>query len=166
MNKKCVVSFSSKGRENYIKGILRLIKSCVDVKWDGDFLIRTLDGYVDKYEGVEIINGSYPVNEKSGLCVNHQEIPFAFKLSIIQEAIEKGYKQIIWCDSSITIEADVTNVLNYAKNYGVAAFDNLGFPLLGWLSDAAQERLEISNEDLQTIPQIMACCIAFDFTNK
>lgn len=162
---KCVVSFASNGRELYNKGQLRLIKSCKDAGWDGDFLCRSLDGYVDKYEGVDILLGSWPVNEKFGECPTHATIPFAFKLFIIQEAREKGYKQIVWCDSSITMETDITPVLEFAKEHGVAAFDNLNFMLSGWLSDAAQERLEISDEDLWGIKQIMACCVCFDFDN-
>lgn len=165
MSKKCVVSFSSNGRELYNKGMLRLIKSCVDAKWDGDYLMRSFDGYVDKYEGVDILLGSYPITERGGACLPHSEIPFAFKLSIIQEAREKGYDIIVWCDSSITMDNDIAPVLEFAKEYGVAAFDNENFPLYQWLSDAAQERLGISNEELWSMPQIMACCIIFDFTN-
>lgn len=162
---KCVVSFASTGRELYNKGQLRLIKSCVDAGWDGGYLLRSLDGYVDKYEGVDILLGQYPENNKHGLCLPHIDVPFGFKLSIIQEAREKGYDVIVWCDSSITMDTNIQPVLDFAKEHGVAAFDNLNFLLHGWISDAAQERLGISDEDLWDIKQIMACCIVFDFTN-
>ena len=82
-DKKIVVSFASKGRENYNKAQLGLIKSCVNAGWDGDYLIRSYDGYCDNYLGVDIKLGSYPITEKHGLCPNHAEIPWGFKPDII-----------------------------------------------------------------------------------
>lgn len=160
--KKCIVSFAANGREPYCKGLLRLIKSCKEAGWDGDFLMRTLDGYVDRYEGVDIINGSYPVTERYGLCNNHAEVPFGFKPAIILEAIEKGYEQIIWCDSSIVMNKDISPLLEIASQRGVVAFNNLGFPLLNWVTDLQQERTGITNEELWEAKQIMACAIIFD----
>lgn len=167
MNKKCIVSFAANGREQYTKAILRLIKSCVNAGWNGDYLMRTFDGYVDRYEGVNIINGSYPINEKHGLCPNNEEIPYGFKPAIIQEALEKGYKQIVWCDSTITMYKNIQPLLEYAAINGICAFHNLGHDLNGWLTDLQQERLGFTNAELIAgIKQIMACCIIFDFTHK
>lgn len=158
---KCITSFSSMGRENYNKAILRLIRSCVECKWDGDYNLRSFDGYVDEYLGVKITNGSYPPNS-----YNHAEVPFGFKPTIIQEAIDKGYDQIVWCDSTIRMWKDISPLLDHAKQYGVCAFDNLGHPLYNWISDIALERLGITEEELKDIKQIMACCIIFDVSNE
>ena len=165
-SKKCIVSFASSGRENYNKAVLRMIKSCVDAGWDGDYYIRSYDGYVDKYEGVDILLGSYPITERYGLCNSHAEIPFGFKPDLIIEAVEKNdYDVVIWCDSTIVMNKDITPLLKIAKERGVCAFDNLGFPLLNWVTDLQQERTKISDEELWKAKQIMACCIIFDFTN-
>jgi hypothetical protein len=166
MSKKVIVSFASSGRENYNKAQLRLIRSCVDAGWDGDYLMRSFDGFVDKYDGVDIVLGSYPVTEKNGLCNNHSEIPFGFKPDLIIEAREKNdYDVVVWCDSTITMERDITQMLNVAKERGVCAFDNLGFPLINWVTDLQQERTGITDEELWEAKQIMACCVIFDFTN-
>jgi hypothetical protein len=167
-SKKIIVSFSSTGRENYPKAQLGLIKSCVNAKWDGDYLIRSLDGYCDNYLGVDILLGSYPVTERFGVCNNHAEIPWGFKPDLILEAIEKGYDKIIWCDSTIRMKKNPYELLEYAKYHGVCAFDNLGHPLKNWISDVALEHLHITEEELQAnnIPQIMACCIVFDVSNE
>lgn len=157
---KCITSFSSTGRENYNKALLRMIKSCQECGWDGGYHIRTLDGYVDEYMGVKIINGAYPAG-----CNNHAEVPYGFKPAIIKEAIDKGYEQVVWCDSTIKMMKDITPLLDYAKQFGVCAFDNLGYPLNGWISDIALERLQITEKDLLDIKQIMACCIIFDISN-
>lgn len=165
LNKKVVVSFASKGREDYNAAQLRLIKSCVDSGWDGDYLIRSYDGYCDNYLGVDIKLGSYPITERYGLCNNHSEVPWGFKPNLIQEALEKrNYESVIWCDSTIRMKKDITPLLEYAKVNGCAAFDNLGHPLKNWISDVCLEHLHISEQELEGIQQIMGCCIIFDFT--
>src|ERR1700721_228181 len=114
MSKKVIVSFSSHGRENYCAAQLKLIKSCKEAGWDGDYLMRSYDGYVDNYLGVDIKLGSYPVTKKYGLCNNHSEVPWGFKPNLIHEAIEAGYEQIIWCDSSIRMVKDIQPLLDIA----------------------------------------------------
>lgn len=164
--KKCIVSFASNGREQYCKAQLRLIKSCVKAGWDGDYLIRSLDGYVDKYEGVYIKIGSWPENEKYGVSYNNESVPYQFKPYIIQEAREAGADVVVWCDSTVTMEKDISPLLEIAKEKGVVAFHNLGHDMQGWISDIAAERLKVTDDDLWGMPQIMACVTIFDFTNE
>jgi hypothetical protein len=163
---KCIVSFSSFGRENYPKAQLRLIRSIKDAGWDGKIIMQSLDGYVDEYLGVKIELGKYPCSQKYNLQNNHSEIPYAFKPEIIQVAIERGADQVIWCDSTILLEKHPVVCLAWAEKYGVAAFENLGHPLKKYVSDVCLEMQNITEEELDKIPQIMACCIIFDFTNE
>ena len=157
---KVIVSFASSGRENYNKAQLRMIKSTIG-KWDGDYLIRSYDGYVDEYVGVPIITGSYPSTSTN----NHAEVPYNFKPDIVLEAIQKGYTKIIWCDSTILLHQDPTPMLDYASEHGVAAFDNLGHPLWAWISDLSLQMQDLTDDDLANIKQIMACVIIFDVSN-
>jgi hypothetical protein len=166
MSKKVICSWASMGRENYSAGQLKLIKSCVDSGWDGSYVIQSLDGYCDEYMGVKIQIGSYPSNKKYGTQNNHAEIPYGFKVALIQHCIELGYEQIIWADSSIRMLKNPQPLLDYAKEHGVCAWDNLGHPLRFWLTDVAQEHLFISDKELETMKQIMCCCVIFDVTNK
>lgn len=162
---KCIVSFASTGRENYPKGQLRLIKSINESGWDGGLIMKCLDGYVDEYLGRKIELGSYPKSEKYSRDVNHESVPYGFKVDLIQEARERGYEQIIWCDSTILIDKYPNDTLAHAAEHGVAAFHNLGHDLYKYCSDIALERQGVSEEELMTIPQIMACCVAFDFNS-
>jgi hypothetical protein len=170
MADKCIISYASSGRENYNKAQLNMIRSCKNAGWDGDYLIRSLDGYVDEYLGVKIHQGKpvsrvYGNKEMSYQCYNHNEVPYQFKPYLIAEALELGYRKIIWCDSTVRMVKDpMTLFRNHKSDYGVIGFDNLGHPLHQYLHDYALERLEISEEDLPNVKQIMACVMLFDFT--
>lgn len=168
MNKKVIVSFASHARENYNKFLLGLIRSSNEAGWvdnGGEFYLRSFDGYVDEYLGAKIINGSYPVTEKYGLCNNHAEIPWGFKPNLILEAYEKGFTEIIWCDSKIRMIKYPEPLLKLASEIGVVAFNNWGYPLKNWISDLAQERLRITNAELEDMKQIMGCMIIFNLNN-
>ena len=139
---KAIVSFSSMGRENYNKAMLRLIRS-LEGRWDGGKLMFQFDGYVDEYRGVPIRqcqSVQFP-QPKSWVCSPHGEIPYQFKLAVIQIAREEGYHQTWWCDSTIQLLKDPSPLLD-ASDSGIVAFENLGHPLYKWISDEAQLNLE------------------------
>lgn len=167
MEKPCIVSFSSQGRENYNAAMLRLISTSKECGYEGDFILHQFDGYVPDYRDVKITQGKsvYYPQPKLFQCYNHSEVPYLFKLAMIQLAREAGYNQVIWCDSTICMIKPPTELLNLAKEQGVVTFDNLGHPLFPWISDVALERLGISQVELKIVPQIMACVIIFDFSN-
>jgi hypothetical protein len=164
-SKECIVSFSSTGRELYNKAILRLVRTFIESGYTGDFLLRSTDSYVDEYMGVKILLGSLPVTEKYGKSYNHEEINYGFKLYLIWEAYERGYKKIGWCDSTVTKVGDLQPFWDYAKEHGVCAFDNLGFPLKFWVTDIALERSGVTLGELENMKQIMCCSVFFDFDN-
>lgn len=163
---KCIVSWSSSGRENYPASQLRLIKSCIDSGWNGDYVMQSLDGYCDNYMGVDIELGRYPNCNDFPLNNNHAEIPYCFKPTLIYEAYERGYTKIVWCDSTIRMSKNIDPLLKLASENGIVAFDNLGHPLKNWISDIAVQKLNISELELQSINQIMACVIIFDLENE
>jgi|SRR5882762_4316037 len=161
--KECIVSFSSSGREMYNKAILRLIRTFKETGYDGDFLLRSTDSYVDEYLGVKILLGSLPITEKYGKSYNMEEVNYGFKLFLIWEAYELGFRRIAWCDSTVTKVGDMAPLWDYAKEHGVCAFDNLGFPLKNWVSDFALERSGVSEMHLENMNQVMCCAVFFDF---
>lgn len=158
-----LVSVASHARENYNLAQLRLIRSSVDSGWSGDYLLRSVDGYCDEYFGAEIKLGSWPITKKYGVSWQHADCPYRFKPFAIQEAREKGYTKILWCDSSIRIVRNPEPLWAIAKEQGIVAFNNWGFPLKDWICDWAIGKLLITHAEVETMPQIMACCIMFDF---
>lgn len=162
---KVLVSVASKGREDYNKAQLNLINSAVKSShwqqhWHWNFLIRSVDGYVDEYKGVKIELGSWPVTEKYGVSWQHADMPYQFKPFAVQEALERGYRQILWCDSTIRIFKNPEPLWDKCKEHGILAWNNEGHPLKDWISDYA---IGWAGVDVTDMKQIMACCIMFDF---
>ena len=155
----CIVSFASKGRENYNKGLLRL-RDSVKEHWEGDYFLYSLDG--EENEGIICCNGEMP---KSLFYPSffHYEIPYQFKPNLIQIAREKGYTKVFWCDSAIVL---TKNPLELFINRPVVAFHNFNFPLWQWISDLAVKTLNSNEEEILQAKQIMACVIGFDFTTE
>ena len=164
METGCIISYASLGRENYNKALLGLIRSINKIQWHGDTILYSFDGYVDEYLGIKIrnCNSKQTPQPKAWLAHHHSEIPYQFKPAIFQIAREEGHQKIFWCDSTVRILKDPLPLFEQSET-GVVAFENTGHPLWNWLSDDAQKELEISDEELKTIPQIMACVIGFDF---
>ena len=166
MRSKVLVSMASGtgsgARENYLKAQLSLLKSA-KTNWKGDYMIRALDGYCDKYEDIDITLGSWPITKKFGVSWQHKDAPFQFKPFAIQEALEAGYKQILWCDSTIRLMRSPDDLWEQCAKKGILAWDNEGHPLDKWIAPHATKTIGIKPEGVK---QIMACCIMFDFNNK
>lgn len=137
MYENVIVSFSSKGREDYNKSILRLIDSCVE-HWKGDMLIYSPDHELSEYRGVTIHKG-WP-KPKGVQSFTHEEMPYQFKTAMIQLALEMGYKRIIWLDSSMQLAKDPLPLLLNSRT-GIVTFHNLGHPTWKYLSDEAYSLL-------------------------
>jgi hypothetical protein len=159
-----LVSTSSKGREDYNKAQLALIKSTHDhkLRLTHDYMMRSVDGYCDNYYGIPIKLGSWPVTDKYGTAWQHADMPYQFKPFAIQEAIESGYTRVLWCDSTIRLMANPEPLWEQCATNGILAWDNEGHPLDKWIAPHAAEAIGI---DPKGVKQIMACCIMFDFSH-
>lgn len=158
--KDVIVSFATKGRENYCGMLLRLIDSCKQ-HWPGDLLIYSPDHDLNEYKGVTIHKKwPDPVGIKS---YTHAEMPYQFKTAMIQKAVELGYERIIWLDSSMQVKKDLTPLLDNSKT-GVVTFHNLGHPVHKYLSDDAMELLGVDDESIHEKPQIWGGAFTIDLT--
>jgi hypothetical protein len=165
MKDKVIVSMASLGREDYREAQLNLIKSCVKAEWDGDYLMRCLDGYCDEYLGVKIHLLNWPRNKKYGISWSHANMNYQFKPFAVQEAREAGYNKIIWMDSTCRMIANPEPLWDVVAERGILAWNNLGHPVLPYTTDTAMRNLGQTVESLQGMPQIMACCMMFDFNH-
>lgn len=165
-DKPIIVSVSSYGRENYNKAMLNLIDSINVHAPNYDTLFFSVDGDTEEYNGHKIHLGSWPSCELFGECDPHSINPYQFKPYAIMRAIEMGYKKIVWCDSTIRL-VDSPDKLwpEVSKEYsGILSWNNLGFPLSEWITDA-QLCFGGEKDNPEGMKQIMACCIMFDFSD-
>lgn len=144
--RKIIVSFSSKGREDYNIWQERLYKSILQ-HWDGDYWLHSLER-----DGV--LEDTKQVKYKP-----HSECPYQFKLVMIERAREMGYYEVYWLDSSLVLAKDITGLAN-----PIMAFHNLGHDLYKYISDKAVENLGIG-EELKEIEQTWGGAIGFNFAS-
>jgi hypothetical protein len=140
---KCVVSFAD-GAGDYRKKLLRLQES-MRRHTDADLLMFT------DYKQIN----SEP----------HQVIPYKFKAMAINEAINKGYELILWCDSPIVAVKPLDYLFDHINRKGYVFFDNIGHPLGRWTNDKCLEYFKVSREQAMDIKMIMACCMGFKVNN-
>jgi hypothetical protein len=146
--KTLLISYASKGREDYHKGLLRLIDSAL--LFDLDIRVYSPDMAIDSYKGVPILRDS---------VTPHSEVPYKFKFELIRKAVNDGYKRIVWLDSSLIIKKDL-NELFIGAGF---CFDNLGHPLCKYISDKSQSNLWLSDSDLLEIPQVWGGAFGLNF---
>ena len=141
-----VVSFAD-GAGNYLKSMARLKMSLREVKFSGDF-----NGYDDyKHIGSPFHRGL-------------NSIPYAFKPYSIKKAI-KGADILLWCDSPVYATKSIEPVFQHIKEHGYVFFDNVGFSIGDYTSDACLAKWGMSREEAFDSKMIMACCMGFDLNN-
>lgn len=131
MNKSCIVSFANSTRY-YIKGLARLNES-LRVNFDGDFL-----GFI---------------GESSVGAPLHSENPYAFKIYCIQKAIDAGYENILWLDSSVFAIKNVKPIFDEIEN-NKFIFQDSGHWLGTWTNDATLNYFNITRNDAMEIRMV------------
>lgn len=165
MKKQCIISYASMGRENYPQAMKRLILSAINVghavKDEKMMLMVSPDIDVDNVNGI-LINKTFPIGMPS-----HKDVPYAFKPWLFKTAFEMGFEQVLWCDSTIVIYRKLNTIWDIAESLGACLFDNPGCPMRHWTSDDCMEKINcpFSSETSAMFNQIMACSMAFDYSN-
>lgn len=163
--KKCLINFFSQGREDYCRGTERLIQSAKITGFNGDILIFSPHyNYDYVYDGNIFTYKGYPNTEKYGECKPHKEEPYQFKAFAFQKALEMGYEQILWCDSSVVIFRNPEHYFKLAKEIGVVLFDNQGCLESVFTSDDCLDQMGCSYKYANTFFQIEAAIMLLDFT--
>jgi hypothetical protein len=170
MNKQCIVNFACNGRENYIKGSERMVKSAIDSGLsDTDFLLYLPE--VEQSNVIKTVNNNevfifnrFPQSAEFGVCPQHKDAPYAFKSYAIQEAIDRGYERIMWADSSTYFLKNPEPYFKISEDIGVVLFDNPGCPEAVWTSDDCLEHMGCDKEFAKTFWECDAFVIIFDFS--
>lgn len=140
--KKCIVSFANK-ENRYVQNLARLSDSLRN-NFDGDFIAF--------------------VGEKSCGAESHFDNPYNFKIHCIQRAIDAGYEQILWLDSSCFAIKNVQPIFDEITNEGFV-FQDIGFTLDQWCNDFTLSYFGMTREQAKEVRLIgNAGFLGFDIT--
>ncbi|NCX55608.1 MAG: hypothetical protein EBW87_00195 [Burkholderiaceae bacterium] len=145
MQDRFVVSFAD-GAGTYAKALMRLELSLKQVDFTGIFKGINDYGHI----------GS-PLHKNSPGA-----IPYAFKPFSIKKAIEEGARYILWCDSAVYATKSIDPVFDHIKKHGYLFFNNIGFSIGDYTSDACLDKWGMSRSESFNHPMIMACVMGFD----
>lgn len=160
MSKPLIISFASKGREDYLKMSETLYRS-VKEHWKYDYLFYTMDGNRDEFDGMKLTQITELPQPSTWHCNPHSVTPYQFKFGLIDHAREMGYDKIIWLDSSISLAKCPLKLLEQS-NKGIMAFHNLGHEIENHYS---QRCVHLFDEQWSwNAPQTWGGCVGFDFS--
>lgn len=131
-------------KERYILGQKRQQQSLKDVKYEGDYFA------FNSFEAIQ--------------SPNHTDIPYAFKPYAIKKVKDMGYKIVIWMDSPVYAIKNIDKFIEAITERCVLSFDNLGYTIGDYTSDACINHFNISRKEAFEKQMIMACLMGFDFT--
>lgn len=129
--KKCIVSFANKNG-NYIKGLVRLGESLRN-NFNGEFI-----GFINEY---------------SLGCPPHSVMPYGFKIYAIQKAIDAGFDQVLWLDSSCYAIKKIQPIFDIIEQEGFI-FQEAGHMLGTWTNDVTLKHFGISRDEAMKIRMI------------
>lgn len=138
MTDTCIINYAT---DHFLKGQKRLVDTCREQGYEGNFLL---------------------FNEKNPLkCPQHSKTPYAFKPYAMKAAFVKGYRYLLWCDSSVYPVAPVERAFALIREVGYMFLPG-GWNTGQWCSDAALVTLGITREDAFKIPHMVAGCQGLD----
>lgn len=128
----------------YAKGVERLENSLNFVGWP--YAVKT---WKDEYP-----EGSH----------NHKDFPYYFKISAFEWAIKRGYKHIMWVDSSFWAIKSPLPIFNLSTDQGYFAFRS-GYNMAQSANDASLKVSNISRDKAETINEYASGCLCLNLNN-
>lgn len=89
-------------------------------------------------------------------CPRHDQAPYAFKYSLVRDAMNQGYKNVLWVDSSVWAHRPIAPIFDAIQRNG-CFFMQDGWNVGQWCSDAALPLLKIDREAAFGIPLLWSC---------
>lgn len=142
---RCVISLGV-GKAIYRDSLLRLEESLRRVRFDGDYL----------YWDEQLPKGS----------PEHFDVPFGFKSYCFYEALNLGYREVLWIDSACVAIRSLHPVFQLIKENGYVMFNNNYDQMMGqWSSDAALAAHGLTRDEAMAIPEHPCSVIGLDLSS-
>ena len=146
--KKAVVSFAD-GAGNYAKSLMRLEHSLRATSFNGEF-----KGYND-----------YAHIGSKQHKTDPDAVPYQFKAMAIDKAIKEGATGLLWCDSVVYATKSIEPIFNHIKEHGYIFFDNIGYSIGDYTSDACLKKFGMSRDEAFNSKMLMACVMGFNLSH-
>lgn len=142
----CVITYASFNL-NYPSALRHLIESIKNSGFKGHVLYRI---------------GGWPNAEGGSLVLSH--VPYAFKAAFFKEAERKGYKRVLWLDSSLSPLVKLDSIFDLIAQNGYFAMGNSH--MVGpYINEKAANALGVSLEAAHVVPSCSSGIIGVDLTN-
>lgn len=73
---------------------------------------------------------------------------------------------LLWCDSVVYATKSIDVIFDHIKENGYLFFDNLGFTIGDYTSDACLDNFSMTREEAFNSKMIMACVMGFNLENE
>lgn len=140
--KPCLISVGIGGW--YAAGVERLERSVIFNGFGGDILSW---------------KNEYPPNS-----FNHTDNPYAFKVFAFQEAFNRGYKVVLFCDASLYAIKDPMPIFDYVNDNGLYFFKS-GYPISATATDNLLNYSGLIRENLVDVPEFATGCVGINISN-
>lgn len=157
MNKTIILNFANHiGRYKQMQDRLKQALGRVGYTGDSAF-----------YNHEEQISLQCPYHKSDDLRLHAQGkvVPYAFKAYAIYKAMMDGYENIIWMDAAVYPSKDITPLIEHVEQEGYLFFDNIGFSVGDYTSDACLNKFGWSRDKAFKEKMIMACVMGLNTAN-
>lgn len=142
MTDTCIINV---GTGWFERGQRRLVDECHRQGYEGDFLLFNDNNILLQFPP-------------------HHLAPYAFKPYAMKAAQAKGYRYLLWCDSSVYPVAPVERAFDLIRENGYMFLPG-GWNCGQWCADPALATLGVTREQAFKIPQMVAGCQGLDLNN-
>jgi hypothetical protein len=124
-----------------------------------DRLERSLDDFGPDADRI-IWRNSFPPGSPP-----HQVMPYAFKFYAVKDALQKGYRYVMWLDAGTQAIAPIQPLWDRINSYGYALLSGCD-ELAKWISDYALRHFGYSREQAKGMKLAGGCLVGLDSQNQ
>lgn len=142
--KQCIICYTS-FNQNFVTKIKKMPKLLAKIGYEGHFLSRI---------------GVWPDLEGGSIKLAH--VPYAFKVSMLNEARRLGYKNVLWLDSSFIPLTDLSEIFDLIEKNGYFA-TCLPYSLHSHGSEMMRESLGLTEKEMFQVKQCAGGLVGINF---
>ena len=107
--------------------------------------------------------GGWP-NMEAG-CLGHCDVPYAFKVCAFKEALELGYKKVLWLDALVEPLQDLTPVFDRIEKQ-TCTYRYSFYPFKDYVTQEILDDFQLTFEEVKNYSHIAGGILGFNFKSK